>query len=207
MGRVRTVGWWLVFAVVVIALRVYPVPASATVAAAGAVAAGYQVLNRRRQASRLRRWARENGWSPAVRESLQWPWQGLVLRGQLRIKRPWVRDVDGIPVTFGEIRWSGGALSGAVPMRAGDGVFVVVRLPLPSPGMAMRMPYQFVGDSHRLERRELRRAFLDGDIPAWTVRGDELFTVEPIPSPTPEAIDRAVQRALLVVRLLDLGAD
>jgi hypothetical protein len=102
------------------------------------------------------------------------------------------------------------ALSGAVPTWEGQGVFVVVRLPKPVPGMAMRLPNHIVGASPLLDRPELRGAFESGEIPPWTVRADEFFIFEPHDSWTTvavitQAVERAVDRALSLVRLLDLA--
>ncbi|MEU4423063.1 hypothetical protein AB0F81_20760 [Actinoplanes sp. NPDC024001] len=151
---------------------------------------------------RVRAWAA--GWTPAGRV---WPWDGLRRQGDIRVPRAWTREVAGLPVTVGEIRWSGGALAGAVLARAGRGVFVVVGLPGEAPEMGLRLPYRFVGDWPRQTDPEVREAFLDGRIPLWTVRGGELFTIEPRDGlfAGPAVFDRAVRRALLAVELLHLA--
>jgi hypothetical protein len=163
-------------------------------------------------ARRVVRWAGAGGWVRAEREGLRWPWEGLLLRGTVSYGAAWVREIDGLPVTWGGIKWTEGALSGAVPTREGQGVLVVVRLPKPVPGMAMRLPNHIVGASPLLDRPELRGAFESGEIPPWTVRVDELFIFEPHDSWTTvavktQAVARAVDRALSLVRLLDLAAD
>ena len=169
---------------------------------------GHYRVRCRRARRRLARWAEEQGWvvlDPAGRE---WPWRGLLVGGRATVHRVWIRECDGMPVIVGEIAWSGAAFGGAVLSAADRGLFVVVRLPVGVPPMAMRMPYQFIGDSPRLTVPALRQAFLDGDVPPWTVPGEELFTVEQHAGwTTPEAVDRVVTRALRVVRLLDLGPD
>jgi hypothetical protein len=54
----------------------------------------------------------------------------------------------------------------------------------------------------------VHEAFEAGRIPPWTVRGEELFTFETVEGRfTPKSVERSVQRALLAVRLLDLGPD
>ncbi|WP_328470521.1 hypothetical protein OHA21_04740 [Actinoplanes sp. NBC_00393] len=160
-----------------------------------------ELLRRRAQA-----WAASAGWTAVARDDRLWPWQGLQLHGEVRVERAWTRDVDGFAVTTGEIRWTGGALSGAVLPRHGKGAFVVVRLPRAVPDMAVRLPYRFVGDWPRQTEPEVRQAFLDGRIPPWTVREGELFTIEPQDGLflDPDVLDRAVRRALLAVRMLEL---
>lgn len=153
-------------------------------------------------------WSADVGWSAVGRTGRNWPWQGLLLEGEALVERAWTGERDGFPVTVGQVRWSGCAFAGAVLTGRGKGVFVVVRLPLPVPGMAMRFPYRFIGDSHRLESPALGEAFGKGEIPPWTVSGDQLFTVEErLGWTTPEAMELAIGRALRVVQLLDLGPD
>ncbi|MBG0562466.1 hypothetical protein [Actinoplanes aureus] len=207
----RTVGAGLVVASVVIfawraAANWYP--GWALLAAASVVLLiGLALLTRR---ALLRRravaWAGDAGWTAAGESSRPWPWQELRLRGDIRVTRAWTREVDGLPVTTGEIHWTGGALAGLVLARAGRGVFVVVGLPRPVPEMGLRLPYRFVGDWPRQTDPEVRQAFLDGLIAPWTVRGGELFTIEPQGGLflDPAAFDRTVRRALRTVALLHL---
>ena len=180
----------------------YPVPGLVGAIAVLVVApAGYGVLMARRRVG-LGRWATANGWTPVGAGSRGWPWEGLALNGKAEAGRAWARE----DVTFGEVRWSGGAFAGAVPQREGHGVFVVIRLPESQPGMAMRLPYVVVGDSPRLQRPKLREAFLSGEIPPWTVRDRELFTVEAVPVEA-AAAQRAIGRARRIAGLLDLDGD
>ncbi len=133
----------------------------------------------------------------------EWPWSGLRLRGTIRVRRAWAFRAGGFPVIAGDVTWTGNALSGAVDPSDGSGVFVIVRLAAEAEPMAMRLPFEMVGDSPLLERASLRTAFLSNRIPAWTARGHELFTIEPVSGPIgPERIEECVQRALLVVELL-----
>ncbi len=152
----------------------------------------------------LGRWTSQNGWRAVARDSRPWPWEGLALSGRAEVGRAWSRSVEGFPVTVGEVRWSGGAFAGAVRERESRGLFVVVELPGPQPGMAMRLPQVVVGDSPMLASPELGAAFLTGEIPPWTVRDDELFTVE-IVAVDPAHVTHAVSRALRAVRLLGLA--
>ncbi|MBU2666479.1 hypothetical protein KOI35_23515 [Actinoplanes bogorensis] len=147
----------------------------------------------------LGRWARANGWTAVAASSRPWPWDGLALSGRVEPGRAWKRP----GVTFGEVRWSGGALTGAVAGRDGHGLFVVLNLPEPHPGMAMRLPDIVVGDAPELARPGLREAFRAGEIPPWTLRADELFTVE-AGAVRPATVERAVVRARSVARHLDL---
>jgi hypothetical protein len=210
--RHRRIFGWLLLAVVGVATRVlgdwYPGPASAGLIGVGLVFIAVVLIGRCRARRRMVRWSAKAGWSRVDRNGRDWPWQGLALNGEVLVGRVWTKECDGFPVIAGDLRWSGGAFAGAVLARAGRGTFVVVRLPLPTPAMAMRLPYRFVGDSHRLESPALREAYLDGEIPPWTASGDHLFTVEEhVGWITPDAIDHAVRRALRVVQLLDLGPD
>jgi len=209
---IRVIVGWSILAALGVAARVlgdwYPAPALAGLIVV-AVLPMVVVLIRRERAHRwMNRWAETVGWTEIDRDSRDWPWRGLNPSGEALVKRAWTHEVDGYPVTAGEVGWSGGAFAGAVLLREGRGIFVVVRLPLPAPPMAMRLPYEFVGDSQRLNQPALRQAYLDGKIPPWTARGDEMFTIESQDAwITPDATDCAVRRALRVVQLLDLGPD
>ena len=209
MNRGRIAAGWAVALVALVAVIVLGEghPGMVWPAVAVLVVGRYRV-RRWRARRRLARWAEEHGWvviDPAGRE---WPWRGLLVSGRATVHRAWIRECDGMPVTVGEVAWTGAAFGGAVLSPADRGLFVVVRLPVGVPPMAMRLPYQFIGDSPRLTVPALRRAFLDDDVPPWTVPGEVLFTVEQHAEPTtPEAVDRVVTRALRVVRLLDLGPD
>jgi hypothetical protein len=210
--RLRRIAVWLFLVAAGVAVRVagdwYPAPALAGLIGVTLVGIVVVLIGRYRANRRMKRWSAEAGWHVIDRNSRDWPWQGLNLNGEALVKRAWTMECDGFPVTAGDVRWSGGAFAGAVLAREGRGIFVVVRLPLPTPGMAMRLPYQFIGDSHRLESLALREAYLKGEIPPWTASGNQLFTVEEHPGwTTPHAIEHAIRRALRVVQLLDLGPD
>ncbi|MCY1145329.1 hypothetical protein OWR29_45635 [Actinoplanes sp. Pm04-4] len=156
----------------------------------------------------MARWAAAMGCFPVEPATIEWPWQNLHLQGSSKVTYAWTGDIEGLPVTFGEVRWSGNAFGGAVLDRDGKGTFVVVGLPCEQPPMAIRLPYTVIGDSPRLEQPALRHAFSIMEIPPFTVRDTELFTVEPREHAlNPGAAYRAVRRALLVVRLLDIGPD
>ncbi|GIM92234.1 hypothetical protein [Paractinoplanes toevensis] len=166
------------------------------------------LINRERARRRMRNWAATGEWTPVAPDARTWPWQDLLRQGRVRVRRAWTREVDGFPVVAGELHWTGNALAGAVTGDKGRGVFVVVRLPLTVPSMALRPPSGFVGDSFRLDRPELRAAYVAGELPAWTARGDELFTVEQRHGWVwPETTEAAIRRALRTVTLLDLGPD
>ncbi|GAB2617110.1 hypothetical protein Aab01nite_30250 [Paractinoplanes abujensis] len=153
-------------------------------------------------------WAAAGGWTPIDPGEREWPWSDLHLKGSSRVRFAFTGTVDGLPITFGQVQWKGGAFGNATLNPDGRGLFVVVRLPLQEPPMAVRLPYVFVGDSPRLERPLLRQSFLSGEIPPFTVREHELFTVEPRDSwPDAAAAEQVVRRALLIVELLDVGPD
>jgi hypothetical protein len=185
-----------------------PVAGCTVALALGFLAYSIRSVFRARSLRAMSRWATAMGCFPVGPAALAWPWQNLQLQGSSRVRYAWSGDIEGLPVTFGEVQWSGGAFSGAVVDRDGKGSFVVVGLPQTQPPMAARLPYKFIGDSPRLEQPALRHAFRIMEIPPFTVRDTELFTVEA----RDEALDpgsayRAIRRALLVVRLLDVGPD
>ncbi|MCO8273139.1 hypothetical protein M1L60_21330 [Actinoplanes sp. TRM 88003] len=152
----------------------------------------------------LRRWAARGEWTEIDPDERRWPWPD----GRIKVPRAWQREIDGLPVTFGEIRWRNHDFDGTVPRRKGKGAFVVVRLPHPQPSMVLRHTFEPVGDSPRLDQPALFEAYVAGEIGPWAVRGDELFTVEPRDVwLDPQIADQAVRRALRTVQLLDLGPD
>ncbi|MBM2621564.1 hypothetical protein JIG36_39270 [Actinoplanes sp. LDG1-06] len=165
-------------------------------------------VNRALHLRALVRWAAAGHWVPVDPRSRQWPWHDLHLKGSSRVRFAWSGELHGMLITFGQVRWKGGAFGAASSSFEGNGVFVVVRLPLEEPPMAMRLPMVVVGDSPRLEQPLLRQSFLAGEIPPFTVRGHELFTLEPRDSwPDIDSVKQAVRRALRVVHLLDVGPD
>jgi hypothetical protein len=172
------------------------------VAVVGAATAGFLAVGGRIR-HRLEQWASAGGWTPVETLKRQWPWPSP----HTVIRRAWHREIDGLPVMFGDIDWRNNALTGAAEQQAGSGTFVVVRLPHTQPSMGVSPSGEVVGDSPRAHQPALREAFRTGEIPAWAVRGDELFTIEPNAWTEPEDAERAVRRALLVVRMLDLGPD
>ncbi|MCO8273138.1 hypothetical protein M1L60_21325 [Actinoplanes sp. TRM 88003] len=180
---------------------------------AGVIAAGFAAYSihsalRALSLRSMSRWATAMGCAPVDPATIDWPWQNLTLQGSSQVRSAWTGDIEGLPVTFGEVQWSGGAFSGAVIDRDGKGIFVVVGLPQAQPPMAIRFPHKFIGDSPRLEQPAVRHAFRIMEIPPFTVRDTELFTVEPRDQALdPGSTYRAVRRALHVVRLLDIGPD
>lgn len=161
------------------------------------------LVNRERAARELVRHAERGHWDTVDPKSREWPWDGLRLRGTIRVARAWAFTMDGIRVVAGDVRWTGNAFAGATDRSAGRGVFVVLRLPDELPPMAMRLPFQVVGDSPLLQRPALRLAFLGERIPPWTARGHELFTIEPAGGwVTAGRIEECARRALLIVDLL-----
>jgi hypothetical protein len=127
---------------------------------------------------------------------------------QTKVHRAWTRTVAGLPFTVGEITWDDNALSGSVMDWKGRGVFVVVKLPAPTEPMALRRPHRTIGTSHRLDFPAMHAAYEAGEIPPWTANDDRLFTFNPIRGQLRAgAVEVAVRRTLLVVRLLDLGRE
>ncbi|KUL40445.1 hypothetical protein [Actinoplanes awajinensis] len=169
---------------------------------AGATAAALLVRRHRRR--RMTRAVEGAGWSPIDPRTRAWPWQGLQ-QGRAVVETAWTRKVDGLPIAAGRVRFSGAAFAGAVRDREGWAIFVVLKLPRPAPSMAWRLPFQYVGDSPRLHRPELRWATLHGEIPPWTVLGDELFIVEPSHRwITPADLAAVLHHTLHVLALLNL---
>jgi hypothetical protein len=205
LHRVRRIAVWLLLVVANVAaemaIRWYPGKTLAGLIGAAGLGITVVLILRYRAHRRMVR----PDWTLLDTDERRWPWEGLNPNGEALVKRAWTGECDGFPITAGEVKWSGGAFAGAVVARGGKGIFVVVELPLPTPGMAMRLPYQFIGDSPRLESPALRAAFREGEIPPWTASGNELFTVEEhLRWITPDAMDRTIRRAVRVVRLLDL---
>ena len=169
----------------------------------------------------LRRWADRGGWAEVDPDERPWPWQPRAGRrtkihrawqppagGRVKVRRAWQREIDGLPVTFGELSWKNTDFAGTASQHKGKGAFVIVRLPQTQPPMALRHAFEPVGDSPRLEQPALLAAYLAGEIGPWTVRDNELFTIEPRDAwLDPDMADQAVRRALRAVQLLDLGPD
>ncbi len=207
--------WWVLwFALIYLSLLLVKALTrrddwSSAYAAVGlvAVAGGGYLLARLRYRRHLRRWAAHREWTPIDPDGRAWPWPGQP-RGTVKVRRAWQRETGGLLVTFAEVRWRGDAFDGMILQPKGSGALVVVRLPQPEPPMALHHAFEPVGDSPRLEQPALLEAYLAGDIPTWTVRGDELYTVEARDAwVSPELADQVVDGALRVVRLLDLGPD
>lgn len=197
-------GWSGVLAVLLVASRSPCLILLGLAVAAFCVRAGARGWSLRA----MSRWATAMGCSPVDPKAHEWPWRNLQLQGNSQVNSAWSGDIEGLPVTFGEVTWSGGAFSGAVVDRDGRGTFVVVGLPQTQPPMAARFPDTYVGDSPRLEQPTLRHAFRTMEIPPFTVRDAVVFTVEPrVSGFEPGEVYRAIRRALLVVRLLDIGPD
>ncbi|MEV4276587.1 hypothetical protein [Actinoplanes xinjiangensis] len=166
------------------------------------------LADRSRPAGVLARHAAAAGWEPTAPGRPQWPWPEPQSGGTIRVRRAWSFTAGGLPVTAGDVRWTGRAFGGATDDADGQGVVVVIHLRGPVPSMAYHVPFERIGDSPLLDRTELRKAFLTRRIPPWTVRERCLYTVEPANgSVTPALIDSAVRRALVVARLLDLTGE
>nr|WP_221377782.1 hypothetical protein [Actinoplanes polyasparticus] len=183
----------------------------------------------------LRRWAVRGGWTEVDPDERPWPWQPhaasrtkirrawqpqtggrIKVRrawqpqagGRIKVRRAWQREIDGLPVTFGELSWKNTDFDGTASQHRGKGAFVIVRLPQTQPPMTLRHTFEPVGDSPRLEQPALLEAYLAGEIGPWAVRNNELFTIEPRDAwLDPDMADQAVRRALRAVQLLDLGPD
>jgi hypothetical protein len=161
---------------------------------------------------RLRRWAAGDGWAPIDPDERQWPWPpgtgAPPARGRVTIRQAWQRTIDGLSVTLAEAKWRGDPFEGLILLRKGQGAVVVVRLPQPSPPMALHHAFTPVGDSPRLDQPALREAYQSGAISTFAIRGAELFTVEPRDAwLDPRMAEEAVRRALHALRVLDLGPD
>jgi hypothetical protein len=197
-------GGSLILAALKVAAQHFPLVMAAAVAVGVSVRRAVRKL---RDREALRQLAAE-GWEPAATDQ-PWPWLELLERpGQTEVHRAWTRTVDGLPLTAGEITWDDNALNGSVQGWTGRGVFVVVELPAPTEPMALRRPHRTIGSSHRLGFPAMLAAYEAGEIPPWTAKDDRLFTFNAIPDQLRAgAIPEAVERTLLVVRLLDLGPD
>jgi hypothetical protein len=186
----------------------FPVPTYGV--AAAAITTGVTIHRKRDRDARRRveMWVVAGDWDPTG-PSLYWPWVPLLRKlGTVQVLRAWAGPVDGLPVTVGELKWDENALDGAVVGWKGQGVFVVVRLPVPTEPMAMRRPHRTLGDSHRLDRPALHDAYEDGRIPPWTARDQDVFTFQAIKGRlAPHDLDDLIRRTLLIVGLLDLGPD
>lgn len=193
-----------VVALIQVAAQEYPLVA---VGVAGAGLAAYGAFRKIRDWQALRR-LEAQGWQSAP-AGQPWPWLPLLVRpGATRVLRAWARTVDGLPVTAGELTWDDNVLDGSVEGWQGRGVFVVVRLPAPTEPMALRRPHRTIGTSHRLEFPALHAAYAAGEIPPWTAKDDCLFTFTAFQGQLrADALEAAVRRTLLVVRLLDLGPE
>lgn len=173
--------------------------------ALGAVGVGYAVkyLRDLRARRRIEAWLGRTTWAPA-RIGRVWPWRGMLdAAATVTVQRAWATEIDGFPVTAGEIRWDNGAFAGAVRPWKGRGVVVVVKLPVSGAPLAVRRPFRTIGDPDRFDVEAMRAAFEAELTSPWTVNGDELFTVEPVEGRiSPDDIEAAVARALYAVRLL-----
>lgn len=193
-----------VVAAIQVAAQEFPLVAVCIV---GAGLATYATIRKIRDRRAVRRLGAQ-GWQSAP-AGQSWPWLPLLARpGATRVLRAWSRTVDGLPVTAGELTWDDNVLDGSVEGWRGRGVFVVVRLPAPTEPMALRRPHRTVGTSHRLESPALHAAYAAGEIPPWTAKDDCLFTFTAFQGQLrADALEAAVRRTLLVVRLLDLGPE
>lgn len=194
----------LMLATVKVLAREYPL---AAVGIGGCGFAAHRAIREIRD-WQTRRQLRAEKWQPIPADQ-PWPWLPLLVRpDHATVRRAWTGTVDRLPVTVGEISWDDNALSGAVTSWKGRGVCVVVTLPTPTEPMALRLPDRPIGTSPRLDFPAMRAAYDAGEIPPWTVADDRLFTFNAIPGQLRAgAVQAAVRRTLLVVRLLDLAPD
>jgi hypothetical protein len=137
-------------------------------------------------------------------------------------------ELAGLPVTIGELSWIDNGLGGAVDRWSGRGIFTVVRIPESPPDFAVRRyrtaHRQRVGEDEfrrrfrtipddtvnalRLDQETLRKAHVNGEIPPWTLREGELFTIVSIGKmATPAAMESAASHTLRVVELIGLQSD
>ncbi|MEU8665147.1 hypothetical protein [Actinoplanes philippinensis] len=91
------------------------------------------LINRATAVEALSRHAALRGWVAVDPAGREWPWTDLRLRGTIRVLRAWSLASEGLPITAGELKWTGNALAGAVEGMGGKGVFVIVHLPEPLP--------------------------------------------------------------------------
>ncbi|MDR6320798.1 hypothetical protein J3R03_004994 [Actinoplanes couchii] len=139
------------------------------------------------------------GWRAVDPGDREWPRTGLRRNGTIRVGKAWAFEAGGFPVIAEEISWTGNALSGATEETDGTGSFVVIRLPVDAPSMAFRLTYRLLGEVPPGIGSAVRRAFAAERIPAWTVTGPHLFTVESHSDwAGPDRLDVCVRRALLV---------
>jgi hypothetical protein len=193
------------------------------ISVAGFGRAYWQSRRKQRAEGELRHWERTAGWEPAA---WRWPWQSLVRwPDTVTVLRAYAKRVDGFPVRAGLLEFDDNGLGTTVDRRSGRAAFAIVTLPRPAPSMGVRVHrgpgrlragedeflhrFQPVGtDTARLSNPRLRAAQLSGDIPPWTVIGDELFLFVPLSGPLrPRDLADAVRRAILVVHLLELPVE
>jgi hypothetical protein len=182
-----------------------------------------QGRRKQRAADELRHWERTAGWEPAA---WRWPWQSLVRWPEtVTVLRAYAKRVDGFPVRTGLLEFDDNGLGTTVDRRSGRAAFAIVALPRPVPSMGVRIHrlpgrlrdgedeflhrFQAVGpDTERLGDPQLRAAHLRGEIPPWTVNGDELFAFVPLDAPLrPHDLEETVRKAIRVVRLLGLTVE
>ena len=182
-----------------------------------------QGRRRQRATDELRHWERTAGWEPAA---WRWPWQSLVRwPDTVTVLRAYAKRVDGFPVRTGLLEFDDNGLGTTVDRRSGRAAFAIVALPRPVPSMGVRVyrlpgrlrdgedeflhRFQPIGpDTERLGDPQLRAAHLRGDIPPWTVIGDELFAFVPLDAPLrPDDLEETVRKAIRVVRLLGLTVE
>ena len=167
---------------------------------------------RARQAAReLKQWEQTAGWEPAV---WRWPWQALVRwPDTVTVLRAYQKGA----LRVGELVFADNGLGATVDRRAGRAAFAIVTLPQPVPPRAVRVrrtvPRLRAGEDpfdHRFQpvgeiSAGLRAAHLAGEIPPWTVTGDELFVFVPLDGPLrPRDLEETARRAQRVVSHLDM---
>lgn len=185
--------------------------------------AGHRSLRRRLADRAMRRWVARSSFSPAA-PAADWPWAPLLRAPDMAtVVRAYDGQVDGHPVTAGEIIWIDNGLGSAVDRWEGRGVFVVVRPRRPLPAAAVRvyreLPSERDGEDQFRRRFRtiagdaagtamladpvLRAAHVRGEVPPWTLAGGRLFAFVPLDGPlTPAAIEDAARRTVRLLHLL-----
>lgn len=187
---------------------------------------------RKRRLIRVRRdfgrWQVDAGWMLGSVDRV-WPWATLIRAPDMvTVASAYDGERTGFPATVGEVSWIDNGFGEAVDRWSGHGVFAIVRLPGSPPDLAVRRfrtAYRQRADEdefrrrfrtiasdtvdfRRLEQEALRNAHVNGEIPPWTLRQGELFTIVPIDGiVTPAAMESALAGALRVVELLGLRSD
>ncbi|WP_148308168.1 hypothetical protein [Actinoplanes friuliensis] len=174
---------------------------------------------RRRAAQAIEQWERTAGWEPVLLGQ-RWPWVDMVRWAEtVTVLRAYRKP--GLIV--GLVEFAENGLGAAVDRHAGRAAFAIVTLARPAPTGAVRV-YREVAARRRGEdefRRRFRviggelspalqRAHVDGEVPAWTCTGDQMFVFVPLDGPLwPWHLERAAAKARRVVELsaVEVGED